>query len=111
MSDLIGKKHGKLTVIKVSERVGKAGQVYVHCACDCGKEKEIRAGNLLAGQSKSCGCTLKKASKKNRAHFVINSRAPDPDVVNTKQKIKNINRRNVEDILASRALERELYSF
>lgn len=111
MKELIGKKHGKLTVLEMSKRKGKAGQIYVHCACDCGKEKEIRVGNLVSGQVKSCGCTLRQSRKKNRAHFVISSRAPDPNPVNPTQRIKNNNRRSVEDILAKRDLERELCSF
>ncbi len=69
MSDLIGKKYGMLTVNKVSKITGPLGQPYMHCTCECGSEKEIRLANLVAGQTKSCGCMLKKNAKKKELSF------------------------------------------
>lgn len=65
--NLIGKKFGKLTVIKESENKGK--NIAWICKCDCGKEKTVLAYNLTAGKSKSCGCerikTLKRVMTKH----------------------------------------------
>lgn len=50
--DISGKKYGRLKVIKKDEtRHG-----YWICQCDCGTIKSIRACNLKAGTTKSCGC-------------------------------------------------------
>lgn len=51
--DLTGKKYGKLTVLRKSDKKGKNS--YWICRCDCGVEKEICATALKHGQ-KSCGC-------------------------------------------------------
>lgn len=56
VKDISGQHFGKLTVIRESERRGKAGEVYWFCACDCGNEAEVIGNNLRSGQSKSCGC-------------------------------------------------------
>lgn len=53
--DLTGKKFGKLTVIRLSER--KNGRITWLCECDCGNEKVIRADDLRTGNSKTCGCS------------------------------------------------------
>ena len=53
--DLIGQRFGRLTVIECCGR-SKDGQKVYRCKCDCGKEKEIRSGNLRSGHSLSCGC-------------------------------------------------------
>ncbi|KKM85696.1 hypothetical protein LCGC14_1286380 [marine sediment metagenome] len=53
--NLIGKKFGKLIVIKKTDK-NKWGNYYWLCKCDCGKEKIIRGNNLKSGVTKSCGC-------------------------------------------------------
>lgn len=50
--DLTGQKFYRLTPIKVVD--GHFSKWL--CKCDCGKYKEIYAGYLLKGQTKSCGC-------------------------------------------------------
>lgn len=52
--DLIGKKFGRLTLIKFSKRDKRGAQIYL-CECECGKKKEIRVSDILCG-TKSCGC-------------------------------------------------------
>ena len=52
--DLIGKKFGKLTVIRLNmDSVHKAW----FCKCDCGVEKSILQSHLIRGNSQSCGCS------------------------------------------------------
>lgn len=56
--DLIGKKFGKLTIMRV--------ETYSHyqpkllCKCDCGNEKIVLKSNLIRGFTKSCGCIRAK---------------------------------------------------
>jgi hypothetical protein len=61
--DLTGYKYGHLTVLKFVGRYDERnedgkGNNYIKwlCKCDCGKETEVRQGNLLSGSTKSCGC-------------------------------------------------------
>lgn len=49
--NLIGKTFGFLTVIDKAERPN-----YWICKCKCGTVKEVFRGNLIDGNTKSCGC-------------------------------------------------------
>lgn len=53
--DVAGQKFGRLTAI---ERVGqtKLRMAVWRCRCSCGKETDVRIGNLQSGTTKSCGC-------------------------------------------------------
>lgn len=55
MKDLTGQKFVRLTAI---EPVGKDknGSFLWRCRCDCGKEIVALSGNLVRGNTKSCGC-------------------------------------------------------
>lgn len=57
--DMTGKKFGHLVVLRPGER-----HLYWLCRCDCGKEKEIRGGNLRSGVTRSCGCRMGQVDKK-----------------------------------------------
>lgn len=54
--DLTGKRFGRLTVIKKSDKRDKSGSVYWDCECDCGNKCEIAGSQLRKGVTKSCGC-------------------------------------------------------
>ena len=58
---LVGKKIGKLTVIKKDEN-SKRRSRYL-CRCDCGKEKIILGQSLKSGNTKSCGCLISETTK------------------------------------------------
>ncbi len=59
--DLTDKRFGFLTAIRpTSERCG--GNVKWECKCDCGNIKIVSSGNLVRGQTRSCGC-YKKSGK------------------------------------------------
>lgn len=63
----IGKKYGKLTVIKRMHNVN--GKVKYLCKCDCGNEKVVYAADLRNGKIVSCGCyRLQKLSEKISVH-------------------------------------------
>lgn len=57
--DLTGKIFGRLTVIRrLPNAIDPSGQqkrVWL-CRCECGRETEVRAGNLKSGNTKSCVC-------------------------------------------------------
>lgn len=54
--DISGKRFGKLVVLERSNRIGKRGERYWICQCDCGTIKEIGSSHLLQGHTLSCGC-------------------------------------------------------
>jgi len=64
--DLIGKKIGKLTILKTfSEIVGKVKVRKVVCNCDCGKLNHItRLNSVMNGTALSCGCLRAENNKK-----------------------------------------------
>ena len=59
VEDIIGKKFGKLTVIKfipIKEREHKSRNVL--CRCDCGNFHQVNYSKLINGHTKSCGCLV-----------------------------------------------------
>lgn len=64
ITDMIGKKFGKLTVIKRSETYitpSRQKKVRWLCKCDCGKETIVSSQDLKKRHTKSCGCINKKS--------------------------------------------------
>lgn len=55
--NLIGRRFGRLTV---RCPVKHGSTTYWHCDCDCGNSKDVLAGNLRKGSTKSCGCYRKE---------------------------------------------------
>lgn len=67
LSDMIGKKFGKLTIVRRDKiHITPSGQKKVMwlCKCDCGNEKVVASQDLKSGHTKSCGCipTKKRGS-------------------------------------------------
>ena len=58
----VGTRFGKLEVIEKDTKVGKAGQTYYVCKCDCGTVKSVVGNNLCTGHTTSCGCSNGKAN-------------------------------------------------
>jgi hypothetical protein len=56
-----GTKFGRLTAVE------RRGLKWL-CRCDCGAEKEIQAGSLRYGYTKSCGCLLRAKGIRNVTH-------------------------------------------
>lgn len=56
--DLIGKKFGKLTVIK------KSSVSSWLCRCDCGNEITVCTSKLTSKHTRSCGCLFRKSTQK-----------------------------------------------
>lgn len=56
---LVGKKFGKLTVIKpLTERVNNS--IVWECVCDCGNIKNVPTHLLTNGHTRSCGCLVRE---------------------------------------------------
>lgn len=61
--DLTGQRFGRLVAISpTEERIG--GRIIWLCQCDCGIEAKASSHNLLAGQTRSCGCLRKECMSK-----------------------------------------------
>jgi hypothetical protein len=60
--DLIGRKFGRLTVIRRATNHGK--RIFWLCKCTCGNIKEIGADALRSGNSNSCGCYRSEVTRK-----------------------------------------------
>lgn len=56
--DLVGKRFGKLTVIRRTENNASGSAQWV-CRCDCGREKIATTSILNSGHQMSCGCIAK----------------------------------------------------
>ena len=52
--NLVGNRYGRLKVMALDEP--HASYRMWRCHCDCGDEITIREGNLLSGNTRSCGC-------------------------------------------------------
>jgi hypothetical protein len=59
MIDLIGKRFGKLKVIKQTWK-DKWGKSRWLCKCDCGNKTIVLANSLKRNHTKSCGCLVTK---------------------------------------------------
>lgn len=52
--DITGEKFGRLTAL--SPVCKQKREMVWLCRCDCGKETRVRVGNLVSGNTQSCGC-------------------------------------------------------
>lgn len=62
--DIIGKKYGKLTVIK---KLGNEGMW--ECECECGNKVNVYSSALYNGLTKSCGCLKKEKLSGSNSRF------------------------------------------
>lgn len=70
--NLVGKKFGRLTVLKRirKSKSTKNKSAKWLCICSCGKRKETYSYNLLRGFTNSCGCLLIDGLKNRRINFL-----------------------------------------
>lgn len=61
--DLVGRRFQKLTVLADAGRDAN-GRVKWLAVCDCGNFGTYRSGNLVSGNSKSCGCEKRKPRRR-----------------------------------------------
>jgi hypothetical protein len=73
LSDLTGFQFGSLTILKLGRSKGN-GAWWI-CQCNCGKQKEIRASDMVQGKTNSCGCEHKeRIAKANITHGKTNTK-------------------------------------
>ena len=76
--ELVGKRFGKLLVVKVV-RCTPRGMLW-HCICDCGAETELVTGNLTSGNTRSCGCLKREmVAAKNYRHGLLRRGNQSPE--------------------------------
>lgn len=63
--DLTEQKFGKISPIKILDKVDNFGRKIWLCKCDCGNEFETAQHSLKSGNTKSCGCSHIKGVKQN----------------------------------------------
>ena len=63
IKDETGKTYGRLVVLAFKEN--REGQPHFKCKCACGKEVIVRGANLRSGNTKSCGCSRRRKSKRH----------------------------------------------
>ena len=71
--DLVGKRFGRLVVVSFY-MTGKRRQAIWDCVCDCGNTKRVDRGNLISGNTTSCGCLHKEGLiNRNKSHGMFGS--------------------------------------
>lgn len=65
MTDITGKRYGRLTVIGPAEDCDRGHNYPWKVRCDCGTTFTAYRGNLASGMTRSCGC-LRREMLKNR---------------------------------------------
>ena len=72
LTDLTGKRFGRLVAQFPTERRDRKGSVYWHCICDCGREAEVTENGLVHGNNRSCGCLKRENQKRvvDQLHMV-----------------------------------------
>ena len=71
MNEIIGSKHGDLTILDVVGRTPNRGKL-VLCLCSCGNTTTVAFNSLKSGHTKSCGCLQRKSvstHKKSRSRL------------------------------------------
>lgn len=58
--EMMGKRFGRLTVIRKSKNKTKEGRLLWTCQCDCGNIRDFNGKLLRLGKTKSCGCLAKE---------------------------------------------------
>ena len=61
MKDLTGKRFGRLIVVQPEEK-RRRGYIVWSCKCDCGNTVSVKSGDLLSGNTCSCGCLNRELS-------------------------------------------------
>lgn len=66
MTDITGKRYGRLTVIGPAEDCDRGHNYPWKVRCDCGITFSAYRHNLVTGLTRSCGCLRREMMLKNR---------------------------------------------
>lgn len=83
--EMIGKRFGRLLVLKDSGRRASDGSILWTCKCDCGNIKDILGTNLRKGKVTSCGCYQKEKAKET---ISLNRKVPKTLIGNRYGKLE-----------------------
>lgn len=73
MTDLTGRKFGRLTVLGLIEKLSYDNKWL--CLCECGNKTSVASRKLKSEHTRSCGCLSREtASKNNRIHGMNDTR-------------------------------------
>ena len=61
LSEYIGKRNNKLTVVGLCQKKDSDKHYYLDCLCDCGNHTKATFYQFKSGAKKSCGCLLKNS--------------------------------------------------
>ena len=72
ISNIAGKRFGRLVALSTTKKRDKKGSVYWHCRCDCGNELDVTEDSLVHGNYRSCGCLKKEIQQDivNKLHHI-----------------------------------------
>lgn len=72
ISNISGKRFGRLMALTITPRRDKKGSVYWHCRCDCGNELDVTEDSLVHGNYRSCGCLKREIQQDivNKLHHI-----------------------------------------
>lgn len=84
ITDLTGKRFGRLVVLSMSTERTPSGRVKWDCICDCGTEKSVNGCDMKSGKIVSCGCyrVEQHAKASSLAHTTHGLRASQPRFYN-----------------------------
>jgi hypothetical protein len=72
--EYIGEKFGRMSIVSdeglKGDKSGKRRRMLL-CACDCGREKEVRMEDVVNGRTTSCGCSRGSHGKSNTREYGI----------------------------------------
>lgn len=66
---IVGKKFGRLTVLRVKHIHEEIYYWRAFCTCECGNSVETAASDLVAGRVTSCGCYKTEVAKARHAQY------------------------------------------
>lgn len=72
ITDMIGKKFGRLTVVEYTGKRDKHNYKIYKCKCDCNNIIYVNSNKLKSGNTKSCGCLkTEQLTKHSKSHTRI----------------------------------------
>lgn len=71
ISDLRGRRFGRLTIPRTAEPEIRERKAYWPCVCDCGAQKWVRGTKLSEGRIVSCGCWRADPAVRSAARLTI----------------------------------------
>lgn len=67
--DLTGQRYGRLLVVKDLGKIN--GKYRSECVCDCGNTTTVQNDSLRSGNTKSCGCLVKRHGGSKTRLYVV----------------------------------------